>query len=77
MRAFTLRSAERQVELQEVPGAAPNEHLPAATQGFIKQILATKNESNMCPAGRIALPWFELWAKMMKLKVELKCFRLF
>ena len=39
MRAFTLRSAERQVELQEVPGAAPNEHLPAATQGFIKQIL--------------------------------------
>lgn len=32
MRAFTLRSAERQVELQEVPGAAPNEHLPAATQ---------------------------------------------
>ena len=43
MRAFTLRSAERQVELQEVPpglsdprsaagNAAANEHLPAATQ---------------------------------------------
>ena len=44
MRAFTLRSAERQVELQEVPpglsdhrsanagAASANEHLPAATQ---------------------------------------------
>ena len=33
MRAFTLRSAERQVELQEVPGGIANEHdVPAATQ---------------------------------------------
>ena len=31
MRAFTLRSAERQVELQEVVPES-NEHLPAATQ---------------------------------------------